>query len=147
MELPEELLRKAAAGLSRGSILFWRGYPFRDGTVGDKMVLLLSECVEDRCYVVVLPTSQIQHYVTGRREMVDTVCFPKGESSWFEKDTVVDLKRYDEVSVEDLAPHFVSGAAKKIGELDGTDMTKIIEVVKNAETLSPRVQKHILGDD
>ncbi len=147
MELPEELLRIAAAGFTQGTVLFWKGYPFSDGTVGDKMVLLLSDCVGDKCYVTVLPTSQIQHYITGRRELVDTICFPKGDSTWFDRDTVVDLKRIKEVSVEDLAPHVISGAATKLGNLDEADMAKIIDAVKNAETLSLRVQQDILRDD
>lgn len=146
MELPDSVLEQYAVSLRRGSILLWKDYQFSDGNKKDKLVLLLSDCVKNKCFVVVLPTSQIQHYVAGSREMVDTVAFPKGSSTFFKTDTIIDLKSVILVEVEKLVPHLRSKVAKKIGELDVSDWENICNVVTNAQTLPQRVIEIILKD-
>ena len=146
MELPSSVLEQYAVSLKRGSILFWKNFEFNDGSKKDKLVLLLSNCLKNKCFVVVLPTSQIQHYIAGSREMIDTIAFPKGSSSFFDIDTIIDLKSVTLVEVERLVPHLSSSVAKKLGELDETDWSKISDAVTNAQTLSPKIIRVILSD-
>lgn len=147
MELSDSVLKQYAVSLKRGSILLWKNYEFSDGSKKNKLVLLLSNCIKNKCFIVVLPTSQIQHYVEGSREMIDTIAFPKGSSTFFKTDTIIDLKSVDPIKVQRLVPHLSSRAAQKIGELDEIDWEKIRAAVENAQTLSQRVIEILLKEN
>lgn len=77
--------------------------------------------------------------------MIDVVCFPSTDQSWFSVDTVIDLKNCQPVEVEELLPHLLAGTATKKAELDAVSMTAIDVAVQNAATLSPKTKKLILG--
>jgi hypothetical protein len=146
MPLNHDEACRLAVGLKKGDVVFWKDYDCDDGCKKDKLVLLISDCLEGKAFIVVLPTSQIQYYVNDRRTMVDVVCFAAGTNSFFVKDTVVDLKNIMPLSVSKLVPHFETGIAIVSGSLSSAEITIIDGAVRDAETISPKYQRYILGE-
>ncbi len=136
----------SVSSLKRGDILVWKNYKFSDGTQKTKRVLLLSDCIDGKAIIVVLPTSQLQYYVNDLNQtaMMDTICFLANESASFEKDTVIDLKNIDILRVSNVEAVSHRGGVFQRDSLDEKSMAKILDVVRIAKTLTPRLKKYIL---
>ena len=123
----------------------WANFHFDNGTTKTKRVLLLSDCIEGRVYVVALPTSNTAVYIEGRRSFEDTVCFPKGSLTCFEVDTVIDLKNVIEVTVADLSHGLGKGIRFHTAALPDSALIQIMDAVKAARTLTREEKERILN--
>lgn len=132
--------------LKRGVLLVWKDFTFSDGTTRDKLVLILSKCVDDSYFVIALPTSKIDGYITGSRSFIDTVCFPKDSIPCFGKDTVIDLKNLQHVDAVKLSAVFGKQVNLSRIELPEEALSQVLEAVKAAKTLTVQEKNMILED-
>lgn len=143
MEIPDRAKYAViVSSLKRGDLLIWKNFAFPNGTTKDKIVLVLSNCVCGEYFLAALPTSHYEKYVSGAT-LVDTVCFPRGSSPTFSKDTVVDLKNMHRITVNDLVKMLGRGVSTR-DCVTPDEWTAIEECIRNAKTLTPQEKSMIL---
>ncbi len=138
------------ANLRKGDVLFWRAFDFEDGKSPlSKYLLFLSDCLAGEIFIFVLPTSQKHKYfgLHARRDTVDIIRIRKGEVEFFKKETIIDLKKCEPVSVEKMAKVYGEKILKKVGTLPINVMQRIDQAVEGAKTLSPKVKEIILNSE
>ena len=92
-----------------------------------------------------LPTSQVDKYEGNR--FIDTVLITKGESRFFGKDTIIDLKniQWDMECV--IKQAIRDGKLKHIGMLEDNIISRIETAIRNAITLSQMDIRTLLCDE
>lgn len=133
--------------VKQGLLLFWKDFKFSDGTIKDKLVLILSNCLDGTYYIIALPTSNSDAYISGNRSFTDTVCFPRNTVSCFKKDTVIDLKNLLTLNAGSL----LSALKKQVNvmriQLPKEALNEIISAVRAAKTLTKKEKEEILGEE
>lgn len=128
----------AQVHITRGSVYLWYEYPFMDSNdVRDKYWITLNCEINDFPINAILPTSQWNnHYYSREDNLIDTVIIEEGESSYFNKKTVIDLKNIlieDEIRIRDgIANNFLQYK----GELENQIFERIENAIQSAITLS-----------
>ena len=128
----------AQVHITRGSVYLWYEYPSIDSNdVRDKYWITLNCSINDFPINTILPTSQWNnHYYSREDSLIDTVIIEQGESEFFTKKTVIDLKNIlieDEVRIRDgIENNFLQYK----GKLEGEIFERIENAIKFAITIS-----------
>jgi len=128
----------AQVHITRGSVYLWYEYPFVDSDdVRDKYWITLNCKINDFPINAILPTSQWNNHHYSREEnLIDTVIIERGESNFFNKKTVIDLKNIlieDEIRIRDgIENNFLQYQ----GELESDIFLRIESAIQSAITIS-----------
>ena len=132
-----------AKNLQRGDILFCKSYKFPDGTIKNKLIVVLSNCINDKFFVCVLPTSKIAFYKNPLNQ-TDIIWLEAKEAKCFSLTTVIDLKHYFFIRASDIGEKLYDKTLKKAGMLPKEFIQRINDVVINAKTLNVKIKNLIL---
>jgi len=131
--------------IKRGSIYYWEDYSFKDGGERNKYWVTLNCMVNDYPINIVLPTSQVEsHYYTNTDNLIDTVIIEVGESKYFFKKTIIDLKNITHEHQDKIEEAWNDGYLQYKGELEDELFARIEDTIRNAVTLSSMDKKEYL---
>ncbi len=87
-----------------GNVLFDKNFRFNDGTVGEKLFIVLNNPKQNEPYIIVKTTSQknrYQNYKYGCNSKLQMFYIPAGQDN-FSKDTFVQLHYYYSYSLQNM---------------------------------------------
>ena len=128
--------------IQRWGVYHWEDYRFSDGTQRNKYwialncKLIIPDENAEREIPALLPTSQVSKYQQNQKLKIDTVLIKSGESKFFIKDTIIDLKNI-QWDIEGIIAYAIkTGNLKYIGLLEDNIQNRIENAIENAYTLS-----------
>ena len=124
----------------RFGVFHWQSFEFEDGTSKDKYFIAFNCNISDMEISIVLPTSRIEKYSGSR--LIDTVLIKSGESQYFSKDTLIDLKNIKVYEKEKIENAINNGKVKYLGCLEDFLIERIEDAISGAVTLSQKEKKN-----
>ncbi len=128
----------------RWGVYHWTDFRFQDGSSKNKFwIALVCKIIDpkDGSEVKIpslIPTSQWEKYENHPNRLIDTVILEPGESQFFPKKTILDLKNIQWVREKDLYIAIHTGRLTFKGTLEEDICRKVEHAIREAETLSPR---------
>jgi hypothetical protein len=127
----------------RFGVYHWRSFTFEDGTSKDKFFIALNCQIGDKSITIVLPTSQVEKY-RAKGWLIDTVVIEVGESSYFSKKTLIDLKNCKTYDRDNIEKAEGQNMIRYLGLLEEPLRERIEDAIENAYTLAPHEIKRLL---
>ena len=134
----------------RWGVYHWEDYRFSDGNSKNKYwIALVCKIIHpktgsEHLIPSLIPTSQWEKYSSRPQWLIDTVVIEPGESQFFSKKTILDLKNIQWVSIESVLNALQQGKLTYKGTLEEDIRQKVEDAIRNAYTLSPREIKILL---
>lgn len=127
--------------IQRFGVYHWQDYTFKDGTSKDKFFIALNCKIDDKTINLVLPTSQYEkRYEGSSYYLMDTVIVEHGESQYFTKKTVIDLKNIQNLKSNEIK---IDNIDYK-GVLEQNICNGVEQTIKNSKLLSPIAIRELL---
>ena len=79
--------------------------------------------------------------------MIDTIRIVPGESRFFSRETIIDLKNIQWNSEELINKAIQNEKLKYIGKLEDSIVKKIEQAIEEAETIPSKIKKFLLCSD
>ena len=134
----------------RWGVYHWEDYRFSDGNSKNKYwIALVCKIIHPKTgseHVIpsLIPTSQWEKYNSRPQWLIDTVVIRPGESRFFSKKTILDLKNIQWVKEETICYALKQGKLTYLGTLESDIVKKVENAIRNADTLSPKDIKILL---
>jgi len=144
------------SSIARGSVFVWYEYLFEDRSKKDKFIITLNcntkdskvNTVKTSHIFIVLPTSQFaKHYYNNADNMLDTVILEPGECRFFEKKTIIDLKKVIFKEIDSFKAAIIDDRLKYLGLLEDDILKKIEDEIAEAFTISQEHKDILLCRD
>jgi len=136
--------------IHRWGVYHWEDFRFSDGSSKNKYwIALVCKIINpktgsEHLIPSLIPTSQWEKYSSHSRWLIDTVVLEPGESRFFSKKTILDLKNIQWVKEETIQNAIKLKKLTYLGVLESNIVQKVEDAIKNAETLSPNVIRILL---
>lgn len=122
--------------IHRGSVFKWFDYTFGDGDTRDKFWITLNCSINDFPINAVLPTSKHDnHYYSKSEHMIDTVVLEPNESEFFDKKTIIDLKKIIHKEESEIRNAYDDQYLMYHGDLESEIMDKIEKTIRDSEEI------------
>jgi len=127
--------------IQRFGVYHWESFVFEDGTSKDKFFIALNCSMGDKEINLVLPTSKYEkRYENTTHYRMDTVIVEQGESKYFSKKTVIDLKNIHQIKSNE----FNMANINYKGLLEHDVCSKMEDTIKNSILLTKKRIKELL---
>ncbi|MEO2065250.1 MAG: hypothetical protein ABGX17_01965 [Desulfurobacteriaceae bacterium] len=134
----------------RWGVYHWEDFRFKDGSSKDKYwIALVCKVIHpktgsEELIPSLIPTSQWEKYKAHPRWLIDTVVLEPGESKFFPKRTILDLKNIQWVKEETVYHALKNRKLTYLGTLEESIIIRVEKAIREAETLSPKDIKILL---
>lgn len=116
--------------VDRGSILFHIGFPFRDGEIGEKLIVTVSEPEGDEPYIVCKTTSNAKNKPQTPGCHAETgLFFIQASTEFFETDTWLQLYDLYEITRESFLQNHFDGLLELKAKLSAGTMRQIVKCI------------------
>ena len=133
---------KKAKNLRKGDLLLWRNYIVPTGKK-NKILIILNNLKNDKVIFFILTTSQVKFY-TNPQTKIDIMFLKAGKVKCFDKDTIIDLKRWQIKTIREMGMKFYNNTLLFIGRLPEIEIKHLNDAIARAITLSPQTKDSIL---
>jgi hypothetical protein len=130
--------------ISRFGVYHWQSFKFEDNSQKDKYFISLNCKLNDLEIALVLPTSQVEKYQKFKNRLVDTIIIHPGESEFFNKLTLIDLKNIKYLEANSIYQAVEKGKINYLGILEKDLCNKIETTIQEAITLSTKIKNQLL---
>ena len=134
IQLPEEITYDFIKNhLSKGDVLFWEGYKFRNGSEKTSRFIILTECKGDS-FLAIRATSRVDLYEKPTslcREFIELLAH---EDPLFSRPTIIDLNRIFVLKTEEMKRLF-GAQIKRPSRISDNLLDKLEALVVNSKIL------------
>uniref|UniRef100_A0A7V3N6F2 Uncharacterized protein n=1 Tax=candidate division CPR3 bacterium TaxID=2268181 RepID=A0A7V3N6F2_UNCC3 len=134
--------------LGKGSILFHKQFKFKNGDIGEKLIIILNNPnPSNEPYLVCRTTSQEKNKpkIFGCHEELSLFYLPSGHD-FFEKDTWIQLHEIFPFEASTLLKDFFDRELECLGKLKDLTIRQLMNCVKKIRDISLKHKKLILRD-
>lgn len=124
--------------IHRASVFKWFDYTFGNGDIRDKFWITLNCSINDFPINAVLPTSQHDnHYYSKAENMIDTVVLKPNESEFFDRKTIIDLKKIIHKEESEVRNAYDDEYLVYLGDLESEIMDRIEQTIRVSDEIDP----------
>jgi len=119
--------------MARGAVYYHSQFKFHDGQIGQKILVVLNEPINDEPILIVKTTSNLRgnKYIIGCNPNKGVFFLPAHQVSFFELDTVIQLLDiYEATPQEFLQAHLQEKTLTQLGQLSTLCLSQIMNCIK-----------------
>ncbi len=124
--------------MERGTILFHTRFQFRNGTIGEKLLVVLNTPKSDEPYLLIRTTSQIERWSSYYKQHIQRGCnyrlllfyITPEDNTFFEKPTLLQFDEIYPLTREQLLSDKFNGVLEAKGELSESKFNEIMNCAK-----------------
>lgn len=143
IKFPEKITENLIKNrLSKGDVLFWENYQFKNGVKKDSRFIILTECKNDM-FLAIRATSSTDFYERSSSIYREFIKLSTNEESLFPKPTILDLNSIYILTVKQMTNLF-GEQVKHPNKISDITLDKLEILIKNSKTLRTDWIKWIL---
>ncbi len=124
--------------MERGTILFHTRFQFRNGTIGEKLLVVLNTPKSDEPYLLIRATSQVEKWSSYYKQTIQRGCnyrlllffITPEDKTFFEKPTLLQFDEIYPLTREQLLSDKFNGVLEAKGQLSENKFNEIMNCVK-----------------